>query len=121
MGVLWSLLQGLSVGVVAALALQQFLTVPGAADDYLLIVLVGTVVWTAFARIVAAGVVSIVEEQALLIRVWFPREVIPLSGELVAGAVDCVVAFVVVAAIVVATRPRAPHCVGWHSRCLLCW
>lgn len=87
-GVAWALAQSTSVGLLAAIVLQQFVVVPvHDGGSYLLLVLGGTVVWTFFARALSLGVFSLLHEQVFFDRVYFPREVLPLSRVL-AGLVD---------------------------------
>jgi len=80
-GVLWALVIPLMQAAVLALVipkLARFHT-PG---SYLLFVLSGTVAWTFFMSTITQASTSIVDNQAVTTRVYFPRSVLPISAVL---------------------------------------
>ncbi|MGI8801399.1 MAG: ABC transporter permease [Solirubrobacteraceae bacterium] len=107
LGAVWALVQATSVGVLAALVLRNLVVVPGSgAGSYVLLVLGGAVAWSFFARTTAMASASLLEDGVFLDRVWFPREILPLS-RLLAGLTDLAlgVAAFAVAAVASGHRP----------------
>jgi lipopolysaccharide transport system permease protein len=103
LGLVWSIMQATSAGVLAALLLGRFVRVPETAGaSYVVFVLGGMTGWMFFVRTVGAGVGSILEEGALLARVHFARAALPLS-RVAAGIVDLALALVVFVVVAVAT------------------
>src|SRR4051794_32706212 len=80
-GVLWALALPLVQAVVLALVVPKFahFTTPG---SYLTFVFAGTVAWTFFLATVTQGSTSIVDNQSVTTRVYFPRVVLPLAAVL---------------------------------------
>jgi lipopolysaccharide transport system permease protein len=92
-GAAWAVLQPVAVMAALAFALGRVAGQPGAAVPYWLFVLCGLVPWTFFAAAVAQGGVSVVNNQHLVTKVYFPRLLLPLSAAGLAG-VDFAVGFV---------------------------
>jgi lipopolysaccharide transport system permease protein len=86
-GVAWAILQPILSALVFALVLGHFAKVSGDGLPYLLVALTGMVGWTFFSSAVTAATQSVVNNQALVRKVYFPREVIPL-GTALAGLLD---------------------------------
>jgi lipopolysaccharide transport system permease protein len=93
-GIGWVVLQPLISAAIFALFLGNYARVPSDGAPYLVFVLAGMTGWTYFATAMQTGAQSVVENQTLLKKVYFPREVLPL------GAVGP--AFVTLIAIVLA-------------------
>lgn len=107
-GVAWAVLQPVAVMAVLTLALGRVAGVPDAATPYWLFVLCGLVPWTFFAGAVGQAGVSVVNNQPLVTKVYFPRLLLPLSAVGLAAA-DFLVGFGVLAAAAVAAGPG----LGW--------
>jgi len=88
-GIGWSVLQPLVAAGVFALFLGRLARVPSDGAPYFLMALSGLVVWTYFSSAVNAASESLVREQALLRKVFFPREILPLAS-ILAAIVDLV-------------------------------
>jgi lipopolysaccharide transport system permease protein len=91
-GAAWAVLQPVLVMAALAFALGRVAGKPDAAVPYWLFVLCGLVPWTFFAAAVAQGGMSVVNNQHLVTKVYFPRLLLPLSAVGLAG-VDFVVGF----------------------------
>jgi lipopolysaccharide transport system permease protein len=91
LGAAWAILQPLATMIVFTLMLGR---VAGAADatvPYPLFVLAGLLPWLFFASAMTAAALSIVGNQNLVTKVYFPRLLIPMSA-VGASAVDFVIA-----------------------------
>jgi len=105
-GAAWAVLQPVLVMAALAFALGRVAGKPDAAVPYWLFVLTGLVPWTFFAAAVAQGGMSVVNNQHLVTKVYFPRLLLPLSAVGLAG-VDFAVGFVglLIAAAAVGVLP----------------
>jgi lipopolysaccharide transport system permease protein len=88
-GVGWAVVQPVLAALVFALFLGRYSNVPSEGVPYLLFALAGMVGWSYFSSATAAASESLVTNQALLRKVYFPREVLPFSAAL-AGVLDLV-------------------------------
>jgi lipopolysaccharide transport system permease protein len=98
-GVGWAIIQPVLAALVFALFLGRYSNVSSEGVPYLLFALAGMAGWSYFSSATALASESLVTNQALLRKIYFPREVLPLSAVL-AGVLDLVLAFGV---LVVAT------------------
>jgi lipopolysaccharide transport system permease protein len=99
-GVGWAIVQPVAAAALFAVFLGRVANVGSEGVPYMLFALSGTVVWTYFSASASSASESLVTDSALLRKVFFPREVLPLAA-IVAGLVDFVPAFLtlVVAAL----------------------
>lgn len=106
-GLLWVVLQPLVSTAIYTLVFVIFARIPSDGQSYPLFAFVGIVVWQFLSRIVVDGAGSLVANTALITKVSFPREIIPLVPPLVA-AVDCVIGLLsaVVIALAFGTYPH---------------
>jgi lipopolysaccharide transport system permease protein len=86
-GVGWAVVQPIAAAGIFALFLGRFANVASEGAPYLLFALCGTVIWTYFSGSASSAAESLVTDSALLRKVFFPREVLPL-GAILAGLVD---------------------------------
>jgi homopolymeric O-antigen transport system permease protein len=91
-GVGWAIVQPVAAAALFALFLGRVANVGSEGVPYMLFALSGTVVWTYFSASASSASESLVADSALLRKVFFPREVLPLAA-IVAGLVDFVPAF----------------------------
>jgi lipopolysaccharide transport system permease protein len=100
LGVLWALLQPVGMMVVFSLFLGRFAHVPSNGAPYPLMVLSGLLPWQLFAHGVADSSNSLVANERLITKVYFPRMIVPAAA--VGGAtVDFAIGLCVVAACLV--------------------
>lgn len=108
-GVLWAVVQPVAVMAVLAFTLGRVAGQPGASVPYWLFVLTGLVPWLFVSGAVAGAGQSVVANQQLVTKVYFPRVLLPLSAAGLA-AVDCAVG----AGVLVPALPLAGVVPGWH-------
>jgi lipopolysaccharide transport system permease protein len=84
LGASWAVLQPLLTMLVLSVFLGRFARVPSDGVPYPLFAYAGLVTWTYFTSAVSQATQSIVEQQAMITRVYFPRILLPISGVLAA-------------------------------------
>jgi lipopolysaccharide transport system permease protein len=92
LGVAWAVLQPLATAAAFAVFLGRVAAAPGARVPYALFALAGLLPWTFFASAVASAGQSVVGNQNLITKVYFPRLLIPL-GAVGACLVDLLIGF----------------------------
>ncbi len=109
LGIGWAVVQPLAAAALFAVFLGRFASIPSEGVPYLLFALAGMVVWTYFSSAAGSGSESLVSQQPLLRKIYFPREVLPLSA-LTAALVDLVpgLATLAVAALLYGVAPSLP-------------
>jgi lipopolysaccharide transport system permease protein len=92
LGAAWALLQPLATMAAFALFLGRVASAPDAAMPYALYVFGGLLPWTFFSAAVAAASGSVVANERLVTKIYFPRLIVPLSA---AGAplMDLLISF----------------------------
>jgi lipopolysaccharide transport system permease protein len=80
LGVGWAVLQPLATVIVFAIFLGRLGGVSGGIEDYPLFVLGGILPWTFFANAVSASANSVVANERLVSKIYFPRLIIPFSA-----------------------------------------
>jgi lipopolysaccharide transport system permease protein len=108
LGVAWAVLQPLATMVVFALFLGRVAGSPGAAVPYPLFVFAGLLTWTFFSGAVGAASNSVIGNERLVTKVYFPRLLVPLSA-VVGAAVDFTIAF----AMLLVLMPFFGFVPGW--------
>jgi lipopolysaccharide transport system permease protein len=93
LGVVWAVLQPFATMVVFSLFLGRMAGVAPPDVPYPLFVFAGLLPWTFFASAVSSASQSIVGNQNLVTKVYFPRLIIPM-GAVAASLVDLAIAFV---------------------------
>jgi lipopolysaccharide transport system permease protein len=79
-GIGWSVLQPVVAAALFALFLGRFANVSSDGLPYFAFALAGMVAWSAFSGAVGTAMESLVADQVLLRKVYFPREVLPLAA-----------------------------------------
>src|SRR6476619_6174536 len=87
LGASWAVLQTLLTTFVVSIFLGRLAHVPSGGVPYPLFAYAGIVVWTFFTGALSQSTQSIVEQQMMITRVYFPRILLPISG-VVAATVD---------------------------------
>jgi lipopolysaccharide transport system permease protein len=100
LGAAWAVLQPLATMIVFTLFLGRMAGVAEHIEHYGLFVFAGMLPWTFFANAVTSAGNSVVGNQNLVTKVYFPRLIIPMSA-VGAGLVDFVVALVLLIGMMV--------------------
>jgi lipopolysaccharide transport system permease protein len=95
LGVAWAVIQPLFTMVVFSIFFGTLAKVPSDGVPYALFALVGLLPWQLFAFALTQSSQSLVAEQRLITKVYFPRLIVPLASVL-SGLADFLVAFVLV-------------------------
>ncbi len=94
LGIAWAILQPLAMAAMLSLVFHVLLRVPQGEVPYLLFSYLAILLWTFVANGIQSGVNSLVGNMTLVGRIYFPREILPLSA-VASAAVDLGVASVV--------------------------
>jgi lipopolysaccharide transport system permease protein len=86
-GIGWAVLQPVLAAAIFAVFFGHLAKVPSDGLPYILFALAGTVIWSYFSSAASLAMESLVIDQGLLKKVYFPREFLPLSA-VVAGILD---------------------------------
>src|SRR5438552_3984774 len=101
-GVGWSLLQPLLAALIFAIFLGRFAHLSGEGRPYFLFALAGVVPWTFCATAVNSAADSLIRDASMVRKVYFPREILPLSA-VAAALVDLPAAILVLLGLELAT------------------
>ncbi len=99
LGAAWAVLQPIGFMVVFSLFFGRLAGVSSDGLPYALFSLAGLVPWTFFSTVLTLGSDSLVINQSLVSKIYFPRIFLP-AGTIAAGLVDLTVSFVILIAIV---------------------
>ena len=109
LGGLWALLQPLAMMLVFTAVFARLVRVPSEGVPYALFAYVGILPWTFFSSAVSTGTGSLVTHAALVTKVFFPREILPLSY-VVAAVVDLLIGSIVLVGLLIFYRvPLSPE------------
>jgi len=102
----WSFLQPIASAALFALFMGRFAKLSSEGVPYILFALCGTACWSYFSTALTNAMESVVREASLIRKVYFPRELLPLSSVL-AALVDFAPAVltVLVASVIQGTTP----------------
>jgi lipopolysaccharide transport system permease protein len=89
-GIGWSVVQPVFSAVLFAIFLGRLANIPSEGVPYLLFALDGMIAWTFFSSAAGSAMESLVADQALLRKVYFPREILPMAA-IGAGLVDLLI------------------------------
>jgi lipopolysaccharide transport system permease protein len=96
LGPLWAIVQPLAMMVIFAVVFSVVSRVPSGEQPYALFAYTGLLPWTAFAAAIGSAATSLVTHAPLVTRVYFPREILPVTY-VAAALFDLVVASSVLA------------------------
>jgi lipopolysaccharide transport system permease protein len=100
LGVLWVVLQPLLAALVFAVVLGRWAHIPSSGTSYPLFVYSSMVLWNLFSQGITRAGDSIIADEKLVTKVYFPRAMIPL-GAAASTWVDFAVSFALLAAALV--------------------
>lgn len=107
LGVLWSFINPLLQIVVYAIVFPYLMR--DSVDNYLAYLVTGLIPWTFFLTTVSQGVTTIKSNGGIIKKVYFPREILPLSV-IMSGLVNFFISCVIIIAFCLATGVG----VSWH-------
>lgn len=111
LGGLWAIVQPAASAAIFSLIFTFFIPVNTGNIPYLVFSYTAMVPWTLFSSAVSDMVDSLVSNMNLVSKIYFPREILPLTS-LLARLVDFSIAFVIVALLIFVFRvPVLP--IGW--------
>lgn len=82
-GIVWAVIQPLLTLITFTVVFGKIAGLPSGGAPYILMVLAGTLVWQFFASTVSSGGNSVISNENLISKVYFPRIVIPTSAMVV--------------------------------------
>src|SRR6266850_351872 len=103
LGIAWALLQPLAMMVVFTLFFGRLAGVSSQGVPYPVFALVALIPWQLFSRAITESTNSLVTDQRLITRVYFPRIIVPIATTL-AAAVDFLVSAVLLAILMLVYR-----------------
>ena len=103
LGVAWAILQPLAVALALAVFLGRMIHLPSDDLPYPVFVYAGMVLWQLFAQGLTESSNSIVNNERLISKVYFPRLLVPLSATL-ASLLDFVISLIVLVLFLVYFR-----------------
>lgn len=98
LGVVWVAFQPIALALLFTIVFSHFLSAPSGGVPYSAFVLAGLVPWQLFAAALARSSLSLVANEHLLTKIYFPRILIPLASVLTAS-IDMVFTLVVLAGV----------------------
>ena len=98
LGVLWSFLNPLLQILVYAIVFQMILKNP--QEDYAIFICCGLIPWTFFSSAISRSAFTMVEKGNILKKVYFPREILPISI-VTSEAVNFLISTIIIIAFVV--------------------
>ena len=96
LGVTWVVLQPLVAALIFSLMFGRFAKLPSDGQPYLLFVFSGILVWQYFASVLQRAGNSLITDQRLITKVYFPRLAIPLASTF-SALIDLAVGMLVLA------------------------
>jgi len=84
LGLGWTLIRPLVMLFIYAIVVGEFLGASRNLDKFAIFIFVGLIFWNLISSSISSGSISMTANGELLKKVWFPREVLPLTSFLVA-------------------------------------
>ncbi len=92
LGILWSFISPLLMVMVYSFIFPLLMGTP---DDYVVYLVTGILPWTFFTGCVSAGTITVILNANLIKKVYFPREILPISV-VISGAINFVISCIVI-------------------------
>lgn len=112
LGPAWAILQPLAMMLVFAVVFSVIVRGPVSAHPFPVFAYSGLLAWTAFASAVGSASTSLVSHASLVTRVYFPREILPMTY-VAASLFDLLVASTVLAAMLLYYDVAITPAIGW--------
>jgi len=90
-GVAWAILQPLFMMVIFSVIFSRFTTLPSEGVPYPLFCIVALIPWAFFSNAVNIAIPSLVDNESLITKIYFPREILPIAA-VCAVLIDSVIA-----------------------------
>ncbi len=100
LGLLWAILQPLSMMVIFTFFIGKTMQVPSDNMDYPIFAFSGLILWTVFSSGITSAGNSMISNSQIIKKIYFPRLVIPISSILV-SVFDFLIAFLVFVVLIV--------------------
>lgn len=100
LGIGWAVLQPLATMLVLTIVFSYIARIPTGGLPYALVALAGLVPWTCFSNAITTSTHSLTGQAQLVTRVYFPREILPLTY-IFAAAIDCALAGVLLVMVMI--------------------
>ncbi len=100
LGIGWAVLQPLATMLVLTIVFSYIARIPTGGLPYALVALAGLVPWTCFSNAITTATHSLTGQAQLVTRVYFPREILPLTY-IFAAAIDCALAGVLLVMVMI--------------------
>ena len=111
-GVAWAVVQPLAMMVVFTLFFGKLAKIPSEGVPYPLFAYAGLLPWQVFSKSLSESANSLITEQRLITRVYFPRLLVPLSSVL-AALVDFAIAAVLLLGMMLVYGVMPSVAIGW--------
>lgn len=98
LGVLWSFINPLLQVLVYAIVFPYIMKVQ--TENYLIFLICGIIPWTWFTTVISQGTTCITNNANLIKKVYFPREILPISV-VTSGAVNFMISTIIILAFVI--------------------
>lgn len=100
LGLLWAVIQPLSLMIVFSVVFGRLSRVPSDGIPYPLFAYAGLVPWTYFANAINSSGNSLVGNSSLITKIYFPRIIIPIAA-VVSGLLDLAISFVLLVLLII--------------------
>jgi lipopolysaccharide transport system permease protein len=108
LGIAWAFMQPLSLMLVYTVVFSLFTRIPSEGISYPLFVLSGILPWTFFQTALASSAQGLVSHQQMITKVYFPREIVPLTY-VVSALFDLLIASIILSIMMVWYRVPLTH------------
>lgn len=112
LGIAWAIVQPLSLMLIFTLVFSYFTSINSEGIPYPVFSYVALLPWTFFQTAVQFGSMSVVNNSGLVTKIWFPREILPLSNVL-AALIDFSVAGLLLVGLLLYYRLPLSAQLGW--------
>src|SRR3990167_7877005 len=112
LGILWAILQPLSLMLIFTLVFSYFTKINSEGIPYPIFSYVALLPWTFFQTAVQFGSMSVVNNSGLVTKIWFPREILPLSN-VFAAFIDFAVAGILLIGLMIFYKVAVTANIFW--------
>lgn len=95
LGVLWSFINPLLQVAVYAIVFPYIMKQQMDKDTFLIFLIIGIIPWTYFTTVIGQGMVTIRSNSGIIKKVYFPREILPISV-ILSGAINFLISCVII-------------------------